>query len=231
MLVTGNATTAGSVTNKGAISFYADAFLSAGTYTPISEYAGRTMTWSGTGTYKAYGSTWDNVAKTLAVTAATALSAGALDPVNSGQRLLITDPASGRQMGASFGTVAGGTTFSATLMTPSELSSLAAMVGSEGSVLSGWDFTTNLTGNQVLLSYDIGLGKEDLELWHLSGGTWSPYTPDLLTYDASGILTFTASQFSGYAVTGVPEPSTFALLGIGAVSLLACAWRRRKRAA
>jgi len=34
-----------------------------------------------------------------------------------------------------------------------------------------------------------------------------------------------------YLIQGVPEPSTIVLLGIGAISLLSYAWRRRKRAA
>jgi len=221
MLVLGDATTAGSVTNKGAINFYADAFLPAGVYTPISEYAGRAMTWSGTGAYNAWGGTWDNAAKAFLVTTATALPAGSPAPVSTGERLLFTDLASGKHVGASFATVAAGTNFSAALMTDKELSDLMATPGFSGTVLSGWDFITNFTGGQVLLSFDINRGKQDLKVWHLlQDKTWTPYAPDLQTYDSGGILSFTANQFSGYAVAGVPEPPTLALLAVGGLALI-----------
>jgi hypothetical protein len=220
ILVLGNATTVGGVTNNGTISLYADAFLPARVYRPISEYAGRTMTWSGTGAYRAFGGTWDGAAKTFAVVAPTALTAGASDDVGTGERLLFTDPPSGKRAGASFGTVAGGTTFSAALMTQSELSALAATPGFEGLVLSAWDFGTNFTGGEVLLSFDIGLGAQELEVWHLHDGTWTAYDAGLLTYDSHGVLSFTVSEFSGYAVTAIPEPATLALLALLALSLL-----------
>jgi hypothetical protein len=90
-------------------------------------------------------------------------------------------------------------------------------------------------GNQLLLSFNIGLGKQDVTLWHLQGTAWTPYTgdPQMQTYDANGVFSFydTSLQFGAFAVTGVPEPSTFALLSIGAISLLAYAWRRREQAA
>jgi hypothetical protein len=36
------------------------------------------------------------------------------------------------------------------------------------------------------------------------------------------------STWHGFLATPVPEPGTLVLLGIGGISLLACAWRRRK---
>ena len=195
----GSSSTVGSVTNKGAINFYAGAFLPVGSYTPICEYASRTMTWSGTGAYVAYGGTWSATTHAFTVAAPTVLAAGAVDSIGSGERMLFTD-AVGRRVGASFGTVSGGKTFSAATMTASELSLLKATTGFAGAALVGWDFATNLTGSQVMLSFDIGLGARDVEVWHLVGSTWTQYTPDLLTYDSHGIVSFTVASFSGYAV-------------------------------
>ena len=53
-----------------------------------------------------------------------------------------------------------------------------------------------------------------------------------LTVGAGGTMVFDPSDAapigtSPLAVAAVPEPSTFALLGAGALALLCCAWRRR----
>jgi fibronectin-binding autotransporter adhesin len=157
MLVLGDATTTGTLNNNGNINFYASAFLPTGIYSPISAYPGKSISLSGTGTYNAYGGTWDNMAKTFTATAPTAINAGDSDTVTTAERLLFTDTSSGKRTGANFGVVTGTPTFSATWMTAGELSALAATPGFEGTVLAAWDYTTNFTGGQVMLSYDIDL--------------------------------------------------------------------------
>ncbi len=222
MLVLGNDAIAGSIANSGTVNFYADAFLAAKVYTPISDCKGRAMTWSGTGSYKAYGGTWDTTAKTFTVAAATELKAGDSDTLSTGERLLFTDPGSGKRVGASFGSITGSPKFSAAMMSQDELDDLTKMPGFEGKVLSGWDFDTDFAGgDNVLLSFEIGLGAEDVGVWHYDGGVWSQYAADLVTYDAGGVLSFTVTSFSGYAVTAIPEPATFALVVGGlAIALL-----------
>ena len=221
MLLVGNDATTGSVTNNGAVRFYADAFLAAGTYNPISEYMNRTMAWSGTGAYKGYGGTWNSTAKTFSVAAATALTAGSTDTLSTGERLLFTDPGSGRQVGASFGSITGSPTFSASPMSQDELAALVVMPGFEGLVLSAWDFDTNFSGgDDVLLSFAIGPGAQDPGVWRCDDGVWTPYAPALLTYDSGGVFSFTVTDFSGYAVTAIPEPATLALLACGLAGAL-----------
>ena len=99
-------------------------------------------------------------------------------------------------------------------ITDASLSSLRTLLGAGEQVLAAWDFTTNFDGGgDVLLSFDIGPGAEDLVIWHLQGNVWSAYTPAMLTYDANGLASITASSFSGYAVAGaIPEPCTRILL-------------------
>jgi T5SS/PEP-CTERM-associated repeat protein len=220
MIVLGVTSTQGSLTNKGSVNFYADAYLPAGTYTPIYEYAGRAIAWSGTGTYNGIGGTWDNVAKNFVVSAPTALLAGDIDTISTAERMLFTDTANGKRTGASFGVVVGTPTFSAAWMTAGQLSDLAATPGFAGSVLAAWDYTTTLTGSEAMLSFDIGLGAPDIAIWHLHDGTWSPFTPDLETYDSHGILSFTTTELSGFAVAAVPEPASLVLVIVGGLLMV-----------
>jgi hypothetical protein len=99
-------------------------------------------------------------------------------------------------------------------------------------VLGAWGFTADsgyTPGDPAYLSFNIGTGfsRDDLDVWQYDGTNWTPYNATDLTCNG-GYSSFTVTGFSGYAVTApVPEPGTLVLLGIGAISLLACAWRRR----
>ena len=225
MLMIGSTSSLGRITNNGKVKLYAAPFLAAGTYAPISGYAGRAMTWAGSGSYQAFGGTWSSTSHTFAVPSVTEMLAGTSGTVGIGQRWLITDSLSGKRVGASFGTLPpAAATFSASLMGDSELDALAGTAGFEGDVLAAWDFDTNLSGSEVLLSFDIGHDVQDVAVWHLADGTWTPYVADFLTHDSNGILSFTATSFSGYAVASVPEPATMGLLALGGLAIL----RRRR---
>jgi hypothetical protein len=150
------------------------------------------------------------------VGAAATSGSGASNTITTGERLLITDSGTGKQVGASFGTVAGGTNFSAVPLSGSDLSGLPA----DQTVLGAWNFTTNFSGDQALLSFDIGTGQTgDLSVWHYDGTTWTPFAAPDLTYGDDGIADFAVTGFSGYAVT-VPEPCSLALLALGGLALL-----------
>jgi autotransporter-associated beta strand protein len=70
----------------------------------------------------------------------------------------------------------------------------------------------------------------DFPIGHASGLTWLSLGTTTLPggYQLSLQTTPTAEQL---VVSSVPEPSTFALLVVGAVGLAACGWRRRRRCA
>ena len=49
--------------------------------------------------------------------------------------------------------------------------------------------------------------------------------PELPTFGGSNVFLGAA-----FAEVAVPEPATFALLGVGSISLVAFVWRKRRRA-
>jgi T5SS/PEP-CTERM-associated repeat protein len=229
MMTLGNTSNVGSLTNNGTLAFYADAFLPAGVYRPVAEFANRNMTWSGSGTYAPTGGTWNGTAKTLTVTPATALAAGVEDTITSFERLLVTDALSGKRAGASFGAVSGDVQVSASPINAILLDDSIDMpiAGAASDVGAAWEFTSDLPdGNEVLLSFDVGLGLGELTLYHEQDGAWSPFEPALLTYDANGVLSFTVTSLGGYAAVPVPEPAGVAMVAIGAIA--AAVLRRRR---
>jgi formylglycine-generating enzyme len=65
----------------------------------------------------------------------------------------------------------------------------------------------------------------------LRGGSFSTYSNSLSSsYRGSPDPTFENDNV-GFRVASVPEPSTFVLLGMGAIGLSGYAWQRRKRTA
>ena len=222
---------AGTITNSGTIRLLAGAGVPADStkYSPIS--AG---TWAGTGTYQAIGGKWDGTAHTFTASSVTSGTSGSLVPIDraSVQRVLISDNGPGGTgwvVGASFpwASSTSNMTFTAT--------AIADTILGGQTVLSGWTFATSgydvSASNPIYLSLAVGAGhsRDDLELWHYDGSTWTAYSPFDLTYDGT-YASFTATRLSGYAMTGtaVPEPGTPALLAAGLVGLVLYSRRKRK---
>ena len=83
----------------------------------------------------------------------------------------------------------------------------------------------------------VGLGTGEPS----SSGTWQPFSVTwnsssstsaaLLITDLSTVATGNDFALDDISFTAVPEPSSLALIGIGAISLFTFAWRRRSRTA
>jgi T5SS/PEP-CTERM-associated repeat protein len=206
------------------------------TFSPIAA-----QTWSdASGTYQAVGGKWDSTNHLFTASAVTSGTSGTAVSLNLAtvERAIVTYNGSAGTnwaVGASFPTTANTSniSFTATAISGATLAGLKDVAGTGRNVLSGWTFAmseyTVSSDNPVYYSFRVGAGlsTEDLDLWQYNGTTWASYTPFDLAYDGM-YASFTATNLSGYAVT--PEPSTFALLGIGTLGLLAYAWRRSRAA-
>lgn len=203
----------GSFINNGTVNLFAAPDLAAGTaYRPISAANG----YGGTGTYQAFGGTWDSANHTFT---ASTVGSGALENTDlSGVR----QGFDGNLLIVGFNANEGTGSFDAMHLTNDSL-----RIGQGRLSIAAYDFTTDVT-ELTLISIFIGEGYDlaQLSIWHQADGSsiWNLHTDNDFVYSA-GWIYFTASEFSSYAVT-VPEPSTAGLLLL-AGSLLAA--RRRKR--
>ena len=111
-----------------------------------------------------------------------------------------------------------------------QLATLEDLLGPGESVLGGWEFAATgcySSGDPAYLSFDVGAGysRQGLLVWHYDGENWDTYAATDLTYDGT-YASFTVTDFSGYAVTVVPEPATTTLLLL-ALAALALLGRKR----
>jgi T5SS/PEP-CTERM-associated repeat protein len=217
----------GTLANSGAIRILAGAGAAAATYTPIAAIV------TGSGARQSVGGKWDTSTNQITVSAATNGSSGNdITGINlaTTQRVLVSD-SRGWAVGASFLASSNTIDFTATAISGSVLTDLQTLAAGE-SVRSGWAFSADnyVIGSTtpVYLSLKVGSGwsLDDLDLWHYTTADgWKTYSATDMTYDGT-YVSFTATSFSGYAVTAVPEPSAIILVGMGMTSLLAHLWRR-----
>jgi T5SS/PEP-CTERM-associated repeat protein len=218
----------GTISNPGTVRLVAGAGAASGTYTPIS-YG--TLTLSGShGTVQALGGLWNSAAHTITVSnAATAGGAGGasatISNLGSTQRVLITDTATGKSVGAGFQAGSGSLTFSASAISGVELAALRSLLSSGQSVLSAWTFSTTgyTSGNPLYLSLFAGAGQKlsGLTIWGYSGGVWGQYAAWDLAYNGT-YASFTTTNLKDFAVTGtaaVPIPGALLLFGPGLAGL------------
>lgn len=221
-------TVGGDVINKGYFRFTAAPNLSPGDYTPISI----TGSWSGTGTYGAIGGVWHPATHVFSVSLPIAVSRGALTSLDltSTQQLLIEGDNS--QVGVAFNSndvaIGGGSTITFRAIE----NNVATING--GSVLSAWDFETDLDfsgDSEVLLFFEVGADRTPgaFAAWHSEDGvSWDPFETDIF-YDGTQ-AGFLVGGFSSYAITAIPEPATASAL-MGGLVLAALFARRKKRVA
>jgi T5SS/PEP-CTERM-associated repeat protein len=210
----------GTLTNNGTVRMVAGADATAGQgYVPISAAAVG-------GTVQAVGGTWSSPTFTpSSVTTVASGTAATMDLCGSdtpnSQRLLVTN--GGASLGVSFlaATSTTNITPSASVLAGSALTSLtadlAALIGSQANqaVLNGWTLSAGpnegyTAGLPAYLSLSTGrfyYPTPGFELWSTSNGgsTWSPITPNDLTFDGTYVSFGTTASLDncGYALSGI----------------------------
>ncbi len=102
----------------------------------------------------------------------------------------------------------------------------------DGGQVVGWAYADDGTNRAFL--YNNGKMTDLNTLIDLASGwtlTWANAINDNGQIVGWGTDLNGTGQYDAFLLTPVPEPSTLVLLGIGAASLLAYAWRKRIRTA
>ena len=198
----------GEIASVGTIRVLAGASVAAGnTFSPI--LAG---TWSGYGVDQAVGGTWNATSDQFTVSAVQAAAAGtpvAID-LSQRQRVLATDSATGKSMGASFLAATSSTpiTFTASPVGGTTLTSLMGLLGPGESVSGAWtcSATGYPSGDPVYLSLGGpgnggGYYQNGLEVWSYNSSSWTEFPALDLTYDGT-YASFTVTSLGTYALTG-----------------------------
>ncbi len=215
----------GTLTNNGVVRISAGSNVAAGTYTPI--YAGD---WVGSGSYEAFGGTWNGITHKFTVDAVVSGNAGDLIETSS-SRVQVSDAATGWNVGLSLAGNSGtDTAVVANAVSGGALAALQTKAGSGNTVKGAWEFGVfggYNEGDPAYLSFEVGAGYSlnKFKLWHYSSGVWSQYSGGDVNYDGK-YVNVTVTGFSGYALTAVPEPGVVALFVVGLVGV---AFRMRKR--
>jgi len=228
-------------TSGGTVYLLADNTLASGTYTPVKSM----QSLSGP-LFKAFGGTWDS-GKLIVKDAITSVTGERISPMHWGDRAVITDLATGKQLTYSSEYANGPAVIQPifNLLSEAELDRAQEMAPDQY-VLDGWWHDIHVNA-QAMFTLNIGLDQdvENLVFWqhHSYNDTWEKFVPDVWMYDADGTLSFTSSMlskatgnpvFDGFVVTGgsafrdpngpdgpdIPEPATMALLTVGGTILL-----------
>ncbi|QDU34200.1 putative lipoprotein [Poriferisphaera corsica] len=200
----------GKLSNYGLINLIADQQLITGTYTPISL---DTSTDHNFGSITAFGGAWDQSELQFTVSdfqyannnEQLALNLTETQRVKIDESLIVNFQRNLLNPEIQF---------TASKTSSSALNDLESQLDNNQHIQTSWDFDINgLTDNAgVMLSFSISntLNADDLTIWHYDG-SWSKFnTPDLDILN--GWATFYTNDFSSYAITAIPEPSSLLLL-------------------
>ena len=190
---------------------------------------------SGEGLVSVYGGVYENNVLTINakvvnsdITSATTVDAGSIVTINSDSS--IESAAKSVSIATSSDSI---TVNSAALADHNDADFMGEIsLASNETLMAAWAF--DVLGvdqdNTVVLSFAIGEGLDlsDIGVYQRDGDAWTNVTGDLDALSLSdGILSFIADSMSDYALTVVPEPSTYALI-FGALALVFVISRRRK---
>jgi fibronectin-binding autotransporter adhesin len=222
----------GSISNSGCIRLLAGPQQAAGT-----QYKSITDDFWSSGTIQSVGGTWDYTSQIFTVSQALAGVSGTRVSIDLArqQRVSVTEAGRNWSVVASFLAKTGtgnGFDFTAMAISDADLTALSGLIDPGQSVLSGWNLTAVGSGYNasdpvyVSLGIPLSLSHGNVQLWRLSGKSWSRFNVDDLTVN-DGYASFTSTGLSGYAISAVPEPGMAVLLVCGLMGAIGWRWRKR----